>query len=78
MTCHTSVILRALCLAAMPLLAGFMKKIDADVIGRGLVLKDNGVDNIELIRANESIRYTGVEMIGEELRSYMSAMKPIL
>ena len=64
--------------AAMPLLAGFMKKIDADVIGRGLVLKDNGVDNIELIRANESIRYTGVEMIGEELRSYMSAMKPIL
>ena len=64
--------------AAMPLLAGFMKKIDADVIGRGLVLKDTGVDNIELIRANESIRYTGVEMIGEELRSYMSAMKPIL
>jgi len=64
--------------AAMPLLAGFMKKIDADVIGRGLVLQDTGVDNIELIRANESIRYTGVEMIGEELRSYMSAMKPIL
>jgi ketol-acid reductoisomerase len=62
---------------AMPLLADFMKKIDTDVIGRGLTLKDNGVDNIALIRANESIRYTNVEMIGEELRSYMSAMKPI-
>jgi len=62
---------------AMPLLAGFMKKIETDVIGRGLTLKDNGVDNIALIRANEEIRYTGVEMIGEELRSYMGAMKPI-
>lgn len=63
--------------AAVPLLGDFMKKIDADVIGRGLTVKDNGVDNVELIRANEAIRYTGVEAIGEELRSYMSAMKPI-
>lgn len=64
--------------SALPLLADFMKKIDTDVIGRGLAVKDNGVDNIALIRANESIRYTGVEMIGEELRSYMGAMKPII
>ncbi|OKY75464.1 MAG: ketol-acid reductoisomerase [Desulfobulbaceae bacterium DB1] len=64
--------------SALPLLASFMKKIDTDVIGKGLKVKDNGVDNIALIRANESIRYTGVEMIGEELRSYMGAMKPIL
>lgn len=63
--------------SALPLLAGFMRKIETDVIGRGLSLQDNGVDNIALIRANEAIRYTGVEMIGEELRSYMSAMKPI-
>ncbi len=63
--------------AALPLLADFMTKIDTDVIGKGLVLKDNGIDNIELIKANELIRYTGVEIIGEELRSYMSAMKPI-
>ncbi|MEW6518099.1 MAG: ketol-acid reductoisomerase [Thermodesulfobacteriota bacterium] len=63
--------------SALPLLAGFMQKIETDVIGRGLELQDNGVDNIALIRANEAIRYTGVEMIGEELRSYMSAMKPI-
>ncbi|MFZ5759241.1 MAG: ketol-acid reductoisomerase [Thermodesulfobacteriota bacterium] len=64
--------------SALPLLVDFMKKIDTDVIGRGLVVKDNGVDNVALIRANESIRYTGVEMIGEELRSYMGAMKPII
>ena len=55
-----------------------MKKIDSDVIGAGLNSKDNGVDNIALIKANELIRYTGVELIGEELRSYMSAMKPII
>ncbi len=64
--------------AAVPQLAGFMKGIDADVIGRGLAVNDNGVDNLELIRVNEAIRYTGVEIIGAELRSYMGAMKPIL
>jgi ketol-acid reductoisomerase len=63
--------------AAKPLLADFMKNIDLDVVGKGLELKDNGVDNIELIRVNEAIRYTNVEVIGEELRSYMGAMKPI-
>ncbi|HIJ89445.1 MAG: ketol-acid reductoisomerase [Desulfobulbaceae bacterium] len=64
--------------AAVPLLADFMKKIDTDVIGKGLVLKDNGVSNVELVRVNEAIRYTGVEEIGAELRSYMEAMKPII
>jgi ketol-acid reductoisomerase len=64
--------------AAIPLLGDFMKKIETDVIGRGLDVKDNSVDNIELIEVNEAIRYTSVEAIGEELRSYMSAMKPIM
>ncbi len=64
--------------AAHPLLQDFMQKIDSDVIGRGLDTTDNGVDNLELIEVNEAIRYTSVEAIGEELRSYMSAMKPIL
>ena len=63
--------------AAFPLLQDFMKKVDVDVIGKGLELKDNGVDNVELIRVNEEIRYTGVEAIGEELRSYMGAMQAI-
>ncbi|MDA3833971.1 MAG: ketol-acid reductoisomerase [Spirochaetales bacterium] len=64
--------------AAGPMLTGFMKNIDTDMIGAGMADKGNGVDNVELIKANETIRYTGVEHIGEELRSYMSAMKPIL
>jgi ketol-acid reductoisomerase len=62
---------------ALPLLSGFMKKIDAGVIGKGLDVRNNSVDNIELIRVNAAIRSTGVEWIGEELRAYMSAMKPI-
>ena len=64
--------------AAVPMLADFMKYVDTDVIGKGLALKDNGVDNVKLIAVNEAIRFTGVEMIGEELRSYMGAMKAIL
>ncbi len=64
--------------AAVPLLQDFMKKIDTDVIGKGMELKDNGVDNLDLIQINEAIRYTLVEEFGAELRSYMSAMKPII
>ena len=64
--------------AAIPMLKDFMKAIDADVIGKGLSLPDNGVDNQDLIRVNEAIRYTSIESVGEELRSYMSAMKPIM
>ncbi|MBF0468850.1 MAG: ketol-acid reductoisomerase, partial [Desulfamplus sp.] len=63
---------------AIPLLQNFMKTIDTDVIGKGLDLEDLGVDNMELIQVNEEIRYTVVEMVGRELRSYMSAMKPIV
>ncbi len=64
--------------AAYPLLQDFMKGIDTDVIGRGLTNKDNGVNNIELIQANDNIRYSGVELVGEELRGHMQAMKPII
>jgi ketol-acid reductoisomerase len=64
--------------AAYPLLQDFMKTVNTDVIGKGMDVKDNGVSNVELIETNEAIRYTGVEIIGEELRSYMGAMKPIV
>ncbi len=64
--------------AAVPLLKDFMNSIDTDVIGKGLDVKGNGVDNLKLIRANEAIRYTLVEETGEELRAFMSAMKPII
>lgn len=64
--------------ACRPLLEEFMSKIDTDVIGKGLDLKDNGVDNQELIKVNEEIRFHPVEIVGEELRSYMTAMKKIV
>ncbi|NTV14651.1 MAG: ketol-acid reductoisomerase [Desulfobulbaceae bacterium] len=64
--------------AAVPLLAKFMKKIDTDVIGKGLASKDNAVKNVDLVKVNEAIRYTTIEMVGGELRAHMGAMKPIL
>jgi len=63
--------------ACIPLLADFMSRIDTDVIGRGLDLDNNGVDNQQLIEANSSIRNHSVEAIGRTLRGYMSAMKSI-
>jgi len=63
--------------ACLPLLSGFMDGIDTDVIGRGLKLADNGVDNQQLIEVNTAIRSHPVETIGRTLRGYMSAMKRI-
>lgn len=64
--------------AAVPLLKDFMKTVDTDVIGKGLDVKNSGVDNLDLIQINEGIRYTLVEEVGAELRTYMSSMKPII
>ncbi len=64
--------------ACLPLLAEFMTRMDADVIGRGLSLKDDGVDNQRLIEVNASIRSHSVEAIGGTLRAYMNAMKKIV
>ena len=58
-----------------PLLADFMKKIDTDVIGKGLELSDSGVDNVELIAVNDKIRAHPIEVVGKELRKHMTAMK---
>ncbi len=63
--------------ACIPLLSDFMSRIDTDVIGRGLRLDNDGVDNQQLIQANASIRNHQVEVIGQTLRGYMSAMKKI-
>ena len=63
---------------ALPLLTkSFMEKIDTDVIGRGLDLENNGVDNVQLIKVNDAVNNTGVEKIGMKLRAYMGAMKSI-
>ena len=63
--------------ACRPLLADFMSNVDIDVIGKGMG-SDNSVDNQELIRVNEAIRSHPVEVIGKELRGYMTAMKSII
>lgn len=64
--------------ACRPLLQDFMTKINTDVIGKGLNVKDDGVDNRELIEINAQIRNHPVEVIGKTLRGYMTAMKKIV
>ncbi len=63
--------------ACRPLLADFMSKVDTDVIGKGIA-GDNGVDNAELIAVNKAIRTHPVEVVGETLRGYMTAMQRIV
>ena len=64
--------------ACRPLLKDFMSKVSTDVIGKGLDLKNNGVDNQELIAVNDAIRNHPVEVVGRRLRGYMGAMKKIV
>ncbi len=64
--------------ACVPLLKDFMTTVGTDVIGRGLELDDNGVDNARLIEVNAIIRAHPVEAIGAELRGYMADMKRII
>ncbi len=65
--------------ACRPLLAGFMSKIDTNVIGKNFNEgKSNHVDNKELIAINEEIRFHEVEIVGAELREAMDAMKAII
>ncbi|MCG7548257.1 ketol-acid reductoisomerase [Pseudoalteromonas sp. Of7M-16] len=64
--------------ACIPLLQPFMQKINTDVIGAGLDTQNNHVDNQKLIAVNSAIRNHPVEVVGTELRGYMSAMKRIV
>merc|ERR1740138_526157 len=63
--------------ACRPLLIDFMSKIDIDVIGTKYGTGDNGVDNRTLNAVNEAIRSHPVEVIGKELRGYMTDMEKI-
>merc|ERR1719378_853917 len=63
--------------ACMPLLTDFMAKVDTSVIGTKFNKGDNGVDNQKLLAVNEAIASHPVEVIGRELRGYMTAMKKI-
>ncbi|MCF6437928.1 ketol-acid reductoisomerase [Pseudoalteromonas luteoviolacea] len=64
--------------ACLPLLKPFMEKVSSDVIGAGLSNTDNYVDNQKLIAVNSAVRNHPVEVVGTELRGYMSAMKRIV
>ena len=64
--------------ACLPLLSDFMTNIDTDVIGRGMGLNDDSVDNQRLIDVNAQLREHSVEKIGQTLRGYMGAMKKIV
>ena len=48
-----------------------------DVIGAGMG-GDNAVDNRTLVQVNADIRNHTVELVGEELRGYMTEMKSIV
>merc|ERR1719393_177486 len=63
--------------ACRPLLTDFMKKIDIDVIGTKYSKSGDGVDNRELNQINDAIRAHPVEVVGKELRGYMTAMEKI-
>merc|ERR1719389_1394018 len=63
--------------ACVPLLQDFMTTVDIDVIGTKYNSGCNGVDNRKLIEVNEQIRSHPVEVIGKELRGYMTDMERI-
>ena len=64
--------------ACVPLLEDFMATQDTDVIGRGLGLNDNSVDNRRLIEVNAAIRSHEVELVGQRLRAFMSGIQSIV
>ena len=54
-----------------------MAKVGTDVIGTKYNQGDNGVDNRALNVINDAIRSHPVEVIGKELRGYMTDMERI-
>ena len=62
--------------ACKPLLNDFMKNIETNVIGKSFS-ENNEVDNQKLIQVNNQTRNHPIEIIGANLRNYMSAMKKI-
>jgi len=64
--------------AAVPLLEEYASKLTLEELGEGLKDTSNGVDNARLVEINEEIRSHGVEIVGKELRGYMTDMKKIV
>ena len=64
--------------ACVPLLENFMKSVDADIIGKKFNAgAGNGVDNQKLIAVHAATESHPVELVGKQLRGYMTAMKKI-
>ena len=54
----------------------FFDKVETDIIGSDSISNStDSVDNKKLIEINETIRYHSIEIIGDELRQYMTSMK---
>lgn len=64
--------------AAVPLLKKFMANVNTDIIGKGLISKDNSVDDRTLIAVNSAIRNHPIEKIGATLRGHMTDMKKVV
>lgn len=65
--------------AAIPLLREqFMPTVDSSLIGKGLHVSSNKVENKRLVDINDAIRNHGVEQVGAVLRGYMTDMKAII
>jgi ketol-acid reductoisomerase len=63
--------------SAVPILEEFVAELGLEDLGEGLGQQSTSVDNIALIEVNEAICAHPVELVGKELRGYMSAMKSI-
>jgi len=64
---------------AVPLLnEKLMPSLTTEVIGKGLNLKSNSVDNMQLVEVNKAITEHPVEVVGKKLRAYMTDMKSIV
>jgi ketol-acid reductoisomerase len=67
------------CNSAIPLLReNLLPHLTTEVIGRGLQLSTNSVENKQLVAVNQSIADHPVEVIGKKLRAYMTNMQSIV
>jgi ketol-acid reductoisomerase len=64
--------------AAVPMLKDYVAGLTTEVIGGGVKVKDNGVDDRQLISVNDAIRNHPIEAIGRTLRGHMTDMKKVV
>jgi len=60
-----------------PLIKDYVNALDKDFIGHSFGTEETGVDNLELIAVNDTLRQHPVEKVGAKLRKAMTAMKRI-